>query len=314
MDEARKGVLAMIGASVIWGLSSMYYKLLAHVPPEEVLGHRTLWSLVFFGLVLAGQGRLGELARLLTRPRALALVAFAALMVSTNWFFFIYSIQIGRAVEASLGYYIFPLVAVALGYLLLGERHSPVKWGAVGLACLAVAGLTWGLGAAPWVSLALAVTFGLYGLAKRGVPAGPVVSVTAEVFLLAPVALVWLWGVHGHGWPGLTGRTLATFGHDLSDSVLLMLSGPLTATPLILFSYAAKRIGYATLGLVGYVNPTLQFFVATLVFGEAFTGWHAFAFALIWTALAIYSAESLRQDRAARRASIKASTSSTTRK
>jgi chloramphenicol-sensitive protein RarD len=313
VDEARKGILAMVGACGIWGLSSMYYKLLAHVPPEEVLGHRTLWSLVFFGLVLAVQGRLGELGRLVARPRALAVVAVAALMISVNWFLFILSIQIGHAVEASLGYYIFPLVAVALGFAVLGERHSAAKWGAVGLACVAVAVLTWGLGVAPWVALALAATFGVYGLIKRGVPSGPVVSVTAEVLLLAPLALLWLWGVHAQGWAGLTGRTLGAFGHDLSDSVMLMLSGPLTATPLILFSYASKRVSYATIGLVGYINPTLQFLVATIVFHEAFTPWHALAFGLIWAALALYSAESLRQERAARRASVRLGTSGTTR-
>jgi len=310
--EARKGLLAMAAACCIWGLSSMYYKLLASVPPLEVLSHRTIWSLVFFGLVLAAQGRLGELGRLLARPRNLAIVAAAAAMISTNWFFFIYSIQIGRAVEASLGYYMFPLVAVAMGYLLLGERHSALKWVAVGLACLAVAGLTWGLGAAPWVSLVLALTFGIYGFVKRGVPAGPVVSVTGEVVLLTPLALIWLYGVHEAGWTGLTGRNVATFGHDLSDSLLLILSGPLTATPLILFSYAAKRASYATIGLVGYINPTLQFLVATFVFRESFTLWHGFAFGLIWTALALYSIESLRQDRAARRAAISASISGTT--
>lgn len=311
MNEAQRGILAMVAACVIWGLSSMYYKLLAHVPPLEVLSHRTLWSLVFFGLLLTVQGRLADLGHLLARPRALALVLVTALAISTNWFFFIYSVQVGHAVQASLGYYIFPLVAVALGFVFLGERHSALKWLAVALAFVAVGGLTWGLGVAPWASLALAFTFGIYGLLKRAVPAGPVVSVTCEVLLLAPLALVWLWGVHVQGWPGLTGRNLATFGHDLSDSLLLALSGPLTATPLVLFSYASKRVSYATVGLVQYINPTLQFIVATLVFREVFTGWHAAAFGLIWTALALYSAESLRQDRAVRKAAIRAGTSGT---
>lgn len=303
----------MVAACCIWGLSSMYYKLVAHVPPLEVLSHRTLWSLVFFGLVLSAQGRLGQLGALIVQPRAMAVVVLAAVAISTNWFFFIYSVQVGHAMQASLGYYIFPLVAVALGFVFLGERHSVVKWGAVALACLAVAGLTWGLGVAPWTALVLAFTFGIYGLLKRGVAAGPVVSVTAEVLVLAPLAALWLWGVHVQGWTGLTGRNLGTFGHDLSDTVLLMLSGPLTATPLILFSYAAKRVSYATVGLVQYINPTLQFLVATLVFREAFTPWHGFAFALIWSALALYSGESLRQDRAARRAAIRASTEGVTR-
>ncbi|OLS47949.1 EamA family transporter RarD [Rhodovulum sulfidophilum] len=313
LRPAAKGVLAMVGASAIWGLSSMYYKLLAHVPPLEVLSHRTIWSLVFFGLVLALQGRLAELWRLFGQARALWLVAAAAVMISTNWFFFIYAIQIGHAVEASLGYYIFPLVAVALGFAVLGERPSVLQWGAVGLAAVAVGALTWGLGVAPWMSLALAGTFALYGLAKRGVPAGPVVSVTAEVVLLLPLALVWLWGVHVAGWPGLTGRALGAFGQDLGDSLLLVFSGPLTAVPLMLFSYATKRVDFATVGLVMYLNPTLQVLVATLVFREPFTGWHILAFALIWTALALYSAESLRLDRASRRSSIRAGTSDTMR-
>jgi len=312
LAEPQKGILAMAAACGIWGLSSMYYKLLAHVPPLEVLSHRTLWSLVFFGLVLAGQGRLGELGRLFKSARTLAFVLLAALAISVNWFFFIFAIQIGKAMESSLGYYIFPLVAVALGFLFLGERHSAVKWGAVGLAFAAVTGLTLGLGVAPWLALALALTFGLYGFIKRAVPAGPVVSVTGEVLLLSPLALIWLWGVHSQGWDGMTGRSLGTFGHDLSDSLLLMLSGPLTATPLILFSYASKRVSYATVGLVGYINPTLQFLVATFVFDEAFTPWHGFAFALIWSALVLYSWDSLRQDRAARSADISAGTSGTT--
>ncbi|MGC9369900.1 MAG: EamA family transporter RarD [Paracoccaceae bacterium] len=312
MSEAQKGILAMVAACCIGGLSALYYKLVAHVPPLEVLSHRTLWSLAFFGIVLALQGRLGEIARLFRAPRVLALVFLAAVMISANWFMFIYSVQTGHAMQASLGYYIFPLVAVMLGFLLLGERLSAGKWAAVGLAAAAVGVLTWGLGVAPWISLAIAFTFGFYGLLKRGTPAGPVVSVTTEVLLLSPLALVWLWGVHTQGWEGLVGRNLGTFGHDLRDSLILAASGVLTGGPLILFSYASKRVSFATVGLVQYLNPTLQFLVATLAFAEPVTKWHAIAFPLIWVALAIYSLESLRQDRAARRAALSAGTSPTT--
>ena len=188
---------------------------------------------------------------------------------------------------------------------------SAVKWLSVGLAGFAVLVLTVGLGAAPWISLALATTFGLYGLIKKRTAAGPVVSVTVEVLVLAPLALIWLIGVHQAGWSGLTGRSGGVFGHDLSDSLILMLSGPLTAGPLILFSYASRRITMATLGLVQYLNPTLQFLCAVLIFREPFSTWHGIAFGLIWVALAIYSAEALRQDRAARRAPAKVSTSAT---
>ena len=187
MTEAAKGVAAMIAACTVWGLSPLYYKLLTHVPSLEVLSHRTLWSLVFFAAVLAVQQRLGEIVSLLSSVRRAALVALAAAMISANWFLFIYSIQVGRAMEASLGYYIFPLAAVVLGMAVLGERLSRPQQAAVLLAAFAVATLTWGLGAAPWVSLTLALTFGCYGLIKQRVAAGPVVSVTAEVLVLLSV-------------------------------------------------------------------------------------------------------------------------------
>lgn len=312
MGEAGKGILAMVAACCIWGLSALYYKMLSHVPPLEVLSHRTLWSMVFFAAVLAVQGRLGQVVDLFARPRVLAIMLLAAVLISTNWFFFIFSVQTGHAVQASLGYYIFPLVAVMLGFVLLGETLGPAKWAAVGLASAAVAVLTLGYGVLPWISLILAFSFGFYGLLKKGSPAGPVVSVTTEVLLLTPLALIWLWGVHMQGWMGLVGRNLATFGDSLGDSVLLMVAGPLTGTPLVLFSYASKRVRLGTVGLVQYLNPSLQFLVATLVFRETFTLWHAIAFPMIWLALALYSWSSLRQDRAARRVSVNAAGEGTT--
>ncbi|SDX45751.1 EamA family transporter RarD [Roseicitreum antarcticum] len=307
LSETSRGLMAMVATCVIWGLSSIYYKLLSHVPPLEVLAHRTLWSLVFFGCVLALQGRLNLVRDILRSPRMLGLVALSGLLISVNWFFFIWSVQAGRALEASLGYYIFPLVAVAMGAAVLGERLSPVKWSAVALVALAVAGLTWGLGVAPIVSLVLAFSFGCYGLVKRWVSAGPVVSVTTEVMLLAPLALIWLYGAHALGWGG-QGAASGAFGRNWSDTALLMLSGPLTGGPLILFSYAGKRVTYATIGLVQYLNPTIQAVVATFIFLEPFSPWHGMAFGVIWVALALYSAETLRNDRAARRARVAAGT------
>lgn len=286
----------MVLACTIWGLSPLYYKLLAHVAPLEVLSHRTLWSLVFFAGILALQGRLGRLRAALSTSRAVALIAFAALMISTNWFLFILSIQIGHATEASLGYYIFPLVAVLLGVVAFGEKLTRAQMVAVALAVLAVLTLTIGLGVPPWISLMLAGSFGLYGLVKKRLTVGPVVSVTAEVLLLAPVALIWLGWLHsGHGTGGV-------YGHDLRTSGLLMVSGPLTALPLILFSFATQRVAMATIGLLQYINPTLQFLCAVLIFGEPFGPVHAAAFGLIWTALAIYSVASLRQENTRRKA------------
>ncbi len=311
MSETAKGILAMTAACVIWGLSSMYYKLIAHVPPLEVLAHRTLWSLVFFGAVLALRGELRALVRLLTTGGR-GLVSLAALAISLNWLMFIYAVQSGRAVEASLGYYIFPLVAVLFGLLFFGERLGPLKWSAVALAALAVLLLAFGLGAAPWISLGLATSFGFYGVVKKHLVAGPVVSVTAEVLLLAPLALLWLWGVHSQGWTGLTGQNLGAFGHGLTDSLLLILAGPITALPLMLFTQASKALPLGTLGVMQYINPTLQFAVAALVFAEPVTRWHWIALPLIWVAVALYSTDALRRDRSAASRSTRSGTSPAT--
>ena len=297
MRDETKGIIAMVATCTVWGLSGIYYKLLAHIPPIEILAHRTLWSCVFFALILLLQGRISVLFQTIRVRRSILLIGFAALMISTNWFVFITSIQVGRAVEASLGYYIFPLVAVLLGAVAFGERLGRTQMVAVSLAVTAVVTLTIGLGVAPWIALILASSFGLYGLVKKGLPVGPVVSVTAEVLLLAPIALAILWWLHSDG--------QGAFGTSFRDSALLVFSGPLTAVPLVMFSYATKRIRLATVGLVQYLNPSLQFLVATLIFREAFSFWHAIAFAMIWTALAIYTTASLRQDRAARSAIIK---------
>jgi chloramphenicol-sensitive protein RarD len=294
MTEAGKGVLAIAGAATIWGLSGIYDKALSAVPPLEVLSHRTLWSVVFFLAVLAVQGRLDEAVALLGRPRAWAPRVASAIMIALNWLLFIAAVQQGRALEASLGYYIFPLLAVSLGFLVLGERFTPVQSLAIGLAAVAVVVLTVGTGVAPWTALAIAGTFAAYGLIKNRVRMGPVVSVFVETLLLAPLALVWLWGMHTGAWTDIGGRSGGMFGRDWGTSAMLALSGPLTGGPLMLFAYAARRIPYATLGLVQYLNPTLQFAVAVVLFGEPFTVWHAVAFGLIWTGLALYSWQSWR--------------------
>ena len=184
--------------------------------------------------------------------------------------------------------------------MFLGERFSPMQRVAIALAAAAVVVLAVGLRSPPWVALVLAATFSLYGLIKARVPQGPVLTVLVETLLLAPMAVVWLWGVHVGLWHDIDGRaTGGVFGRDLGTSVMLACAGFLTGLPLMLFSYAARRLPYATVGLLQDVNPTLQFAVAVAVFGEAFTVWHAIAFPLIWLALALYSWEGLQQARAA---------------
>jgi len=304
MSETRAGVLAMVGACVIWGLSPLYYKLLAHIPPIEVLAHRTLWSAVIFAGVLLLQGRLGDLRKALGSGRSVVIIGFAALMISTNWFVFIWSIGAGHATEASLGYFLFPLVAVLIGRVFFGETMVGLQAVAIVVAGLAVAVLTTGLGVAPWIALILAASFGLYGLVKKRLTVGPVVSVTGEVVILVPVALVVLWLRYQGG--------EAAFGRNILDTAMLVFSGALTATPLILFSFAAKRVAMATVGLIQYLNPSLQFLCAVLVFGEPFGFWHALAFPMIWAALALYSLAAWRQEKARTRAVSSASMSSTT--
>jgi chloramphenicol-sensitive protein RarD len=303
MSEPVKGVLAVVLACTIWGLSGLFFRAIAQVPPAEVLAHRVIWSVAFLGAVLVAQGRLGELAEAARRGRNWAVLCTTSLLIAANWFGFVVAIQSGRGLEASLGYYVFPLVAIALGYLVLGERFSRLQAAAIALALAAVAALTLGLGAPPWIALLLATTFGCYGLLKNRLGLGPVISVFFETAILAPLALVWLSGLHGGAWIDPSGRPGGFFlGDDPRTTVLLALSGPLmTGGPLILFSYAARRIRLATLGLVQYLNPTLQFVVAVLAFGETFTIWHAVAFPMIWAGLALYSWQAWRLDRAARR-------------
>jgi len=303
LSPQTKGVLAGIGACTIWGLSPMFYKQVAHVPAIEVLAHRTVWSLLFFGGILAVQGRLGQVRAALNTPAKLGTMALASLMIGINWFLFIWAVGAGRTTESSLGYYILPLVAVVIGRVVFGEALKPSQWLAVALATGAVVLLTVGLQAPPWIALTLAVSFGLYGLIKKRLDVGPVVSVTAEVLLMVPIALaVMLQSEHRGG---------SAFHAGGETMAILLVSGLITALPLILFSYAARRVRMTSLGLVQYLNPTLQFSCAVFVFGELFTGWHKIAFGLIWAALAIYAASMFAQDRAARRAATAAAVSGT---
>lgn len=293
MTQQGYGIVGAIAATAMWGLSPLYYNLLADVPAPEILAHRTVWSALIFTSLLAFQGGLRELPALTATRGRFGLLAIASLMISLNWGLFIYSIQAGRVTESSLGYYMMPLSMVFLGVLVFRERLDPVQGLAVALAVLAVAILTWGLGKPPWLPLTLAVSFALYGVIKKRLAAGPVASVSGELLLLTPLAMGWLVWVHASG--------EGAFGHDLRTSLLLAFSGVISALPLILFSAAARRVSMATLGLLQYLNPTLQFLCAVAIFREGFTATEALAFGLIWSGLALYSARSLRQEKARRR-------------
>ena len=292
MSEPAKGILAIISAAVIWGLSPLFYKFLEHIPPLELLSHRTFWSFVFFILVLYFSRRIGELRAAMCDPSQAFLILVSAFLVAINWFFFIYSIQTNQATEASLGYFMLPLVSILFGMMVFKETLSRGQWFSVALASCAVLVLTYGFGNAPWIALTLSTSFSLYAVLKKRVKARPAISVTLEVLFLMPFALVLITFFHyqfgGH------------FGQSITTSLLLSFSGPLTATPLILFSYGAHRATLSTVGVLQYINPSLQFLCATLVFAEPLNKWHAVAFPMIWVALIFYSSSSFyisRSDR-----------------
>ncbi|WP_460273747.1 EamA family transporter RarD [Celeribacter sp. ULVN23_4] len=310
MTDTQKGFIALFIAQTSWGLSPLYYKAVADVPAFEVLAHRTLWTCVLFGLWIGFQGRLGELRDLMTGPQAKK-VLIAALFVSVNWGLFIYSIQSGQALEASFGYYIFPLVATVIGMVVFRECLSIMQYVALGLATLAVVVLGVGLGNLPWIALSLAITFSIYGAIKKTLDAGPILSVTAEVVLLVPIALIWLFGAHAFGWGGSELQPAGAFGHTLKDTLLLILAGVVTGVPLIFFTASTRLLPLTVVGMGQYWNSTLQFLVAVLIFAEPFTHWHGIAMPLIWLALALYTVEALRREAQARRrrkASVNSST------
>lgn len=285
MTEHLKGAIALITACTIWGLSAIYYKQLSETPPLEVLCHRTIWSVVAFTLFLRLQNRLEELKVVFRNRKLVQTLFWAAAMISTNWFFFIWSVHNDRATEASFGYYIFPLVAVVFGLFFFNERLSLMKWVSVVLATIAVLILAISQNILPFIALVLSITFGVYGMLKKQISLGPVLSVTSEVILLLPVATILLlyWHLDGTG----------SFGTNITTTSLLIFSGPMTAVPLMLFSYAARRVQMASLGIIQYLNPSLQFLVAIFIFLEPFGLWHAVAFGLIWLALFIYSFASI---------------------
>lgn len=277
-NETRKGLIALAAGCAFWGVVPLLYKALSEVNAVEVLVHRVIWSSVFFAIVLAFQKRLQEVPTLFVERRERWIIILATLMVAVNWGFFIYSVQTGRALEASLGYFIFPLVSVLLGVFILREAISRRQGVAIGIAAIGVLVLIAGAGVVPVLGLILAVTFGLYGLLKNQVRAGPVLSVSAECLIMLPFALVWLVLYAAQG----------QFGAASWDTFLMVASGPATAIPLVLFSYGAKRVSMGLTGLMFYINPILQFLVAVFLFSEPFTLWHGIAFGFIWAAITIY--------------------------
>jgi chloramphenicol-sensitive protein RarD len=259
----------------------------------EVLCHRIVWSLALLVVVAWHQERLFDVRAALRRGRTLALLSASTALIAANWLVYIYAVVHARMLEASLGYYINPLVNVLLGTAVLHERLRPLERTAVALAAAGMLWLALHLGQPPWISLALAVSFGLYGLVRKVAPVGALTGLTVETLLLLPLALGTL------AWK-LATSSAAFLSGDTRLDVLLVLAGPFTAFPLLCFAGAARRLPLSTLGFLQYLSPTFQFLLAVLVYGEPFRRAQALAFALIWTALALVACQHARGAKAAR--------------
>ncbi len=281
------GPLAAALAYILWGLFPLYIKQLHGVPALEIVLHRSWWSMVFVFGLLAVLRRWAWLAPLVRQPRTLAIFGVSALLLGCNWLLYVWAVNAGRVLDASLGYFINPLINVVLGFAVLRERPSPVQWAAVALAGAGVLWMAVGAGHVPWVSLVLALSFGLYGLLRKIAPLGALEGLALETLWLAPLALA------GVLWLQFSGQGHLARGDTVLD-LWLLAAGPFTAIPLLLFASGARRVSMATLGLLQYLGPSIQFVLGVFVYHEPFNASRAIGFALIWAALLVYSAASWR--------------------
>ena len=286
------GIVYATLAFVTWGLFPLYLRQVATVHPVEVVLHRSAWSLLFLLGLLMLLRRFGWLRSALAQPRLLGLFAISALLLSCNWLVYVFAVQSGHVVEASLGYFINPIVSGLLGVLVLHERLNRVQWSAVALAAAGVLWLTLLAGRPPWIALVLALSFGLYGLMRKTSALGALEGLTLETLLLAPLVLPAL------AWWTWTGQGAMARG-DVALNAWLLLGGPLTALALVWFAAGARRLPLTTIGLLQYLSPTLQLALGVWVFHEPFDRAKLLGFAFIWAALALYSLDGWRRSRVA---------------
>jgi chloramphenicol-sensitive protein RarD len=288
VSSERRGTALGVAAYLAWGLFPLYWPLLEPAGALEILSHRVVWSLVFVAMLLlvARRGHTG----LPRDRRRLLLLSLAALVIAVNWFLYIWGVNHRHVVETSLGYFVNPLVTVALGVLVLGERLRRTQWAAVAVAAVGVLVLTIDAGRPPWIALALALSFGTYGLVKKVVGVGPIEGLVVETSILAPVALGYLLVI------GATGSGTFTsdgFGHTL----LLAGAGPVTALPLLAFAGAAAAVPLSRLGLMQYLTPTMQFLLGVLVRHEPLGTGRIIGFGLVWVALALFTVDTATRHR-----------------
>ena len=280
----RRGYALGLTAYVIWGLFPVYFKLLESIPALEIITHRAIWSALFGAALLLVWKHPGWWRELLDNPRRLAVLGASGVLIASNWLVYVWAVNNGHMLEASLGYYINPLINVLLGLVVLRERLRPLQWVAVGLAALGVAQQVWQLGSLPWVSLVLALTFGFYGLIRKQAPVDALPGLVVETWMLLPLALGWLLlfadGPSAH---------LAFW--TTPQALWLAAAGPITLVPLVCFNAAARHLPYATLGFLQYIAPTLVLLQAVLLFGEHLDSTRLVAFGCIWLSLVVYSVD-----------------------
>lgn len=291
--DSPRGFAFALGAYFFWGFLPFYMKAVAHIPPAEVVAHRIVWSVPIAGLVLLALGRTADLRAALASPRMVSQAALTAALISINWGIYVWAIGAGRALDTALGYYINPLFSVFLGAVLLGERLNPLQMAAIALAGIAVGILTWEAGHLPWVSLSLALSWGFYAFFRKTLPIGPNQGFFLEVLILSVPSVIYILWRESTG----SGHFLET---GLFDRALLLGCGFVTAVPLLIYANGAKLLRLSTIGMMQYIAPTMIFVIAVFVFEEPFSRAKALAFALIWTALVLYSVAMLRQARRVR--------------
>lgn len=288
VDEQRRGIAYGAAAYVLWGLFPLYWPLLQPAAAVEILAHRVLWSLLVVVALLAVRRQVRQAVRI--RRRQLALLAVAGVLIAVNWGAYIYGVNAGLVVETSLGYFITPLVTVALGVVVLRERLRPAQCAAMAVAAVAVLVIALDYGRPPWIALIIACSFGTYGLLKKQAGVGALTSVTVETAVLALPALAFVTALAGQG--------EATFGTaGAGHALLLASSGIVTVVPLLCFSAAATRVPLTAMGLLQYLAPVLQFLIGVLVYREVMPTSRWMGFALVWVALALLTADAVRTSR-----------------
>ncbi|GIZ12644.1 EamA family transporter RarD [Pseudomonas sp. NCCP-436] len=278
----QRGYILGLSAYVIWGLFPLYFKAIQSVPALEIIVHRILWSALFGAALLLVWKHPGWWRELRTHPRRLLVLAGSGALIASNWLVYVWAVNNDRMLEASLGYYINPLVNVLLGLLLLGERLRRLQWLAVALAAVGVMQQVWQVGSLPWVSLVLALTFAFYGLIRKQAPVAALPGLVVETWLLLPAALIWLL-LH----PAASSTQLSFWG--TSEALWLIAAGPVTLIPLVCFNAAARHLPYTTLGFLQYIAPTLVLLQAIFLFDEHFDHTTLVSFCFIWAGLAVYS-------------------------